>query len=844
MKRLKTLLFLIIFLIPFVVHAEETTDVTLKDLVLKKTTGWTEVLSDAEIINNKIVLDLKMYEVGDSIEYTFVVDNKSSQDFLVNGSSLMKVDSAIEYILQGKDNSNTVKKNSEKLFTLTVTYKNEVERTAFKGGKYDTSSNIIIELRDPSLINPVTGSIFASLLLTLIVLSVGFMIIKDNKIKALLLVGTILLPLTTYAFYEYNIELESNIIIGYVTPNSCTYDGELVQGAEYTNGQYTYRYMQEKDRTGWKNIDFDGWGVVLSFSSSTDPVTTTLCTSINDKPIVSMNNMFYNSRAISIDTSSFDTSNVVNMGFMFNLCNGITGIDVSQFDTSNVTNMSYMFNHLSNLEEIDVSNFDISNIIDMDFFIANCSSLKKLTFDNLDLTKLSSYHIIASNDNLEEVSFKNWKIPSTFTSAIGCGNGIKMHLCPDNLKYLDVTGWDLSNTTDVSGLFDGYNGKEIIGFDTWNTSSITNMSGMFNRNEYLVKLDLSSFDTSNVTSFGSMFNCCSSITELDLSGFDMSKSSNFTGGGMFAQTSSLKKLNLSNIKLPADMSNSIFRSSGASSSPIEEIDVTEWDLSNTTNLNGVFGTNGSNGKGGTGLKRIIGLDTWDTSNITNMSHMFEGLSIIDNIDVSNFNTSNVTDLSNMFNSCYSLTNMDLSNFDTSHVTDFTNLLNVGSSLKTVNISGFDFSATTLDNIGGMLNAGIETLNISHCNFSSLGFTTNAIIPSMYGSSQHYTKTIDATGIILPSNATYYFGGFSNLNSIVLDDVDTSNVTIMEALFYGCSSLTTLDLSSFNTANVTNTGGMFYNATSLTTMYARTQADADLFNSAPGNPSNINFVVKT
>ena len=72
----------------------------------------------------------------------------------------------------------------------------------------------------------------------------------------------------------------------------CTYDGELKQGAEYVNGQYTYRYMQKfgppsyeeisntNDSSGvmlmkspdvvplsqigytWNNMSQEGWGVV------------------------------------------------------------------------------------------------------------------------------------------------------------------------------------------------------------------------------------------------------------------------------------------------------------------------------------------------------------------------------------------------------------------------------------------------------------------------------------------------------------------------------------------------------------------------------------------------------
>ena len=102
----------------------------------------------------------------------------------------------------------------------------------------------------------------------------------------------------------------------------CTYDGELTQGAEYVNGQYTYRYMQEVqygdlEELEWQNITSDGWGVQLTDKASTDAVTSKVCTYINNKPITSMSFMFSNSQATSLDVSNFDTSKVTNMLYMF-----------------------------------------------------------------------------------------------------------------------------------------------------------------------------------------------------------------------------------------------------------------------------------------------------------------------------------------------------------------------------------------------------------------------------------------------------------------------------------------------------------------------------------------------
>ena len=136
----------------------------------------------------------------------------------------------------------------------------------------------------------------------------------------------------------------------YIVPEPiyCTFDGEMIQGAEYLNGQYTYRYKQEGNSSetdlSWINISDDGWGGQLTDRTSTEPVTSKLCTYINNKPVTSMMYIFSGSEAKTIDLSSFNTSNVTNMGGMFHSSN-VVNLDVSNFDTSNVTDMSSMFSY-------------------------------------------------------------------------------------------------------------------------------------------------------------------------------------------------------------------------------------------------------------------------------------------------------------------------------------------------------------------------------------------------------------------------------------------------------------------------------------------------------------------
>ena len=209
----------------------------------------------------------------------------------------------------------------------------------------------------------------------------------------------------------------------YVDPSPeavyCTFDGTLTQGAEYVNGQYTYRYMQEGKNASsglaWRNITSDGWGVQLTDKASTDTVNSKVCTYINNKPITSMSYMFYKSQATTIDLSTFDTSKVTNMSSMFRDSQAIT-IDVSNFDTSNVIYMNSMFNG-SQAATLDLSNFDTSNVTNMFgmFYNSQATTLDLSNFDTSKVTNMSSMFynsqatpIDVSNFDTSKVTNMSW----------------------------------------------------------------------------------------------------------------------------------------------------------------------------------------------------------------------------------------------------------------------------------------------------------------------------------------------------------------------------------------------------------------------------------------------------
>ena len=89
-----------------------------------------------------------------------------------------------------------------------------------------------------------------------------------------------------------------------------------------------------------------------------------------------MSYLFYGSQATSIDLSSFDTSNVTNMIFMFSFSK-VSYLDLSSFDTSNVTDMSNMFS-FSLANTIDLSSFDTSNVTNMSSMFNSAANLSKI----------------------------------------------------------------------------------------------------------------------------------------------------------------------------------------------------------------------------------------------------------------------------------------------------------------------------------------------------------------------------------------------------------------------------------------------------------------------------------
>ncbi len=336
-------------------------------------------------------------------------------------------------------------------------------------------------------------------------------------------------------------------------PIYCTYDGELVQGAEYVNGQYTYRYMQTagyntSNELIWNSLIKEGWGVILTDKDSTEPVTSKLCTYINNKPVISASHMFSNSKATSIDLTSFNTKNIVDMGTMFynSQATEIKGLET--FNTKNVTTMAYMFNN-SQATKLDLNNFDTRNVINMSYMFRDSSATVIIGLDDFDTSKVvnmdtmfngsKAIKLNVSNFNTSKVinmqnmfngsfadelnlsnfntsnvtnmygMFWNSKARTINIKSFNTSNVTNMSVMfwNTNTDVIDVSNFDTSNVIQMEGMFRGSKASKIIGLESFDTSKVTNMFNMFNGSS-VVELDLSSFDTSSVIRADNIFNSC------------------------------------------------------------------------------------------------------------------------------------------------------------------------------------------------------------------------------------------------------------------------------------------------------------------------------------------------
>ena len=116
---------------------------------------------------------------------------------------------------------------------------------------------------------------------------------------------------------------------------------------------------------------------------------------------------------------------------------------------------------------------------------------------------------------------------------------------------------------------------------------------------------------------------------------------------------------------------------------IVEIDLSNFDFSKVTNMKSMF-------KGCSSLEKV-NFGYINTSFVESLEELFYECKNLKSIDLSKFDTSKVTTLRRLFSNCEIIKSIDLSNFNTSKVEDMLDIFGYCYQLISVNVSSFDTS---------------------------------------------------------------------------------------------------------------------------------------------------------
>ena len=380
--------------------------------------------------------------------------------------------------------------------------------------------------------------------------------------------------------------------------------------------------------------------------------------------------------------AGWDTSKMVNMSYMFALC-AETRLNLGSWDTSAVTDMMLMLASSGHFEELDFSGWDTSSVTSMNGMFGDCFPKKiilgeKFTFtgggDNDSylsenatwqdtitgtvyttaelyavtrtgkVTYLARYPAeIASGDSwykgatartaITEIELADSYTPtgeeteSWDASAAGDGS-VMAYISGTKLTLAGNGTGKICANSDASWMFSDSNAistgnpvfyqslTSIKGLELLDTSSVTTALGMFGgcgyaSGENLILSNLTGWDTSKITDMSYMFASCS-VAGLDLSRWDMSSCTNING--MFSGTTNLFSIDLS----AWDTSSIEDMGSVFSSSSVTDVDLSNWDTSSAVDMSWMF----ANSK-----FAELDLSGWDTSAVTNMNYMFSNASL-------------------------------------------------------------------------------------------------------------------------------------------------------------------------------------------------------------------------
>ncbi|MEZ4960277.1 MAG: BspA family leucine-rich repeat surface protein [Saprospiraceae bacterium] len=417
---------------------------------------------------------------------------------------------------------------------------------------------------------------------------------------------------------------------------------------------------------GPKLLSVDQWGTI-SWSSMDNAFNS--CSNMqmlaSDVPdlsgVTSMEAMFRGCSSFNQNINSWDVSNVTNMRELFREASAFNQ-PLNNWNVSNVTNMFAMFRDATSFDR-DLGGWDVANVTNFDqMFLGvtlsvsnydnlligwtglslpsnrifhagnsqycNGASARYLLLQNLgwsitdggyDFTCNPAAHFISTwkTDNPGSSGINQLRIGTglggNFNFSVdwgdgnvqhGLGSGVVTHTYTAPGTYqVRIQG---SYPSIGFGSFLGGDAPKLLSVDQWGSIAWTSMAEAFVGCSNLTSLPAAAPDLSGVTDLGSMFEDCTSFN-VDISNWDVSNVTNMAA--MFRNTPFNQPLNSWNVSNVTIMDN-MFRENSAFNRPLDN-----WDVSLVTNMVAMF-------REATSFDQDLG--QWDVSSVTDMSAMFLG----------------------------------------------------------------------------------------------------------------------------------------------------------------------------------------------------------------------------
>ena len=429
--------------------------------------------------------------------------------------------------------------------------------------------------------------------------------------------------------------VEKTEYVCYNSPNLIKADFSNANFSSSTSCQYMFANSSNLRELNVENMNVQNVQKMQTMFSSCSGLTSLDLSSLNTYNLIDTSSMFYCCFSLKDLKLMKHTSNLQNVGSMFNWCHSLTKIDLSGLDFTKVTNMGSMFysNNESQLKEIDFTCEVPTGITSVNMFSG--------MFNGLTTDGVLKYKCEYS-DFWENILINNRNVsyfPKTWEC--GCVGDVSLRL-----KIIIDSNEIKEGNLIINNTVGAYNSEK--GYWEFNYQSDVIEHDVYYNDEII----------------GKVYNKCNLqylfIGELD---------ENYSG---FTIT---EKINVTSVTENYNLINQAY----SNNIKCLLVDGEKKESSNTYK----FETEG---------EHIVKL-CFDNEDNTSLANLFSGCSKINEISFNNFDTSNVTDMNSMFQNCSGLTSLDLSSLDTSKVTNMSNMFNYCSSLTSLIITS-DISKVT------------------------------------------------------------------------------------------------------------------------------------------------------